>query len=1047
MCSPENIMKDGLLDIAGFLPVSLQSPDAWVGHIPFAAWLIGALRPELFVELGTHSGNSYFSFCQAVQGCKLKTHCYAVDTWEGDKHAGNYGEDVFDYVRQHNDDLYQGFSRLLRMTFDEAVEHFSDGSIDLLHIDGLHTYEAVRHDFYTWLPKLSHDAVVLFHDINVRQGDFGVWRFWEELCGEYPLHLDFAHSSGLGVVQLSSDGEGLSIFHLDEQEKYRFVNYFANLGQRQLQSFSQEELRYHIKALEEGAAQYESWIAELKKGIQEQEIQQLKLHNQVLEQDREFRNLQVFSAKQEQDIDTLNEAYAKLNEAHTKLDKEYWELQEYVSQQDMIIEDASRYQSGLEKTLAQHKKESQRIQDESQRIQAEYLAVVNSTTWRATILFRKVLDRFPRLRTVLRRTAKLVWWSVTLQLFERLRQRKRVLEELKNSEDVHFFSTVSPSENARAADIDYALAVPLGFHADYDEPTGGIAVVCHVYYEEFCCELRHYLENIPWSFDLYISTDTEAKKQTIEECFRNSNVTRLEIRVQPNCGRDIAPKLVGFADVYRNYKYFLHLHSKKSQQTSLLASWRSFLLENLLGSPEIVRSIMTVFESQQDVGFIASQHFELVRHWINWGGNFNNAAELMWRMGGELRRETVLDFPSGSMFWGRTAALRPLLELGLTCDDFGREEGQIDGTLAHAIERIYFHSCELSGYNWLKVAYRPLFTSHTPAIIDVDSVQALREYCQQYTLRLTGKDLPAPRLAVPPQVVDLSPGLVARIQQRSLGSDIEIPGGFSVCLGIVTYNTEDTLLKRGLAAARSALKNAGILKNSRLLVVDNGEPSLLENVPSDLCLEHLESHGNVGFGTAHNRLMEEGFQKGADVYLAINPDGQLHPEALTMIVKMLLANDCRALVEALQFPAEHPKLYDPYTFHTPWASGACLAVPRAVYEEVGGFDENFFLYCEDVDLSWRVRAAGFPVLVCPPALFMHAVTNRKIDDTFKATMYNAGIILARKWGGKKFEHWLVTNLKLIGASVTDVVPPEVPAEMKKYADFSSRFTFGKARWS
>ncbi len=984
-------MKDGLLDIAGFLPVSLQSPNAWVGHLPFAAWLIGELRPELFVELGTHSGNSYFSFCQAVQSCKLKTRCYAVDTWRGDKHAGRYSEEVFDYVRQHNNDLYQGFSRLLRMTFDEAVDHFSDNSIDLLHIDGLHTYEAVRHDFYTWLPKLARDAVVLFHDINVRQGDFGVWRLWEELCEEYPLHLTFLHSNGLGVVQLSSEGRQFPIFHLDEQEQYRFVNYFANLGQRQLQLFRNKEQQLHIKALEEGAVQYEGWIAELKQGIEAQE---------VLEQD-------------------------------------FLELQEYVAQQDQLIDEARQYQNGLENTLAQR-------EAECQRIQAEYLEVVNSTTWRATALLRKILDRFPRVRTFLRRSLKLLWWSVTLQLFTRLRQRRRRLVECRQREALEP-APVAAIENARSVDIDYALAIPLRYSVKQDEPPGTIAVVCHLYYEELSCEVKQYLANIPWPFDLYVSTDTEEKKTRITEWFQESNAAKLVVRVQPNCGRDAAPRLVGFADVYSDYEYFLYLHGKKTYQTASLAPWRSFLFENLLGSPEIVCSIFTVFKTCEDVGCIASQHYEPARHWINWGDNFENAAALLDRIGGTLQRETVLDFPSGSMFWGRTAALRPLLDCGLTWDDFDAEQGQTDGTLAHALERIYFHSCEIAGYQWLKVAHRSLFV-HRSAIIATESQADLKKYLQEYTLQLTGENLPLPQAEAAQLPSTPSRGLVQRVQRRSLGKEIMIPRKFSFCLGIVTYNTEDILLKRGLAAAKTALENAGILKNSQLLLVDNGNASALEDLPSGLCVERLESRGNVGFGAAHNRLMEEGFQKGADVYLAINPDGQLHPEALLMLAKMLLANECKALVEALQFPAEHPKLYDPYTFHTPWASGACLAIPRAVFEEVGGFDENFFLYCEDVDLSWRVRAAGFPVLVCPSALFMHAVTNREVDDTFKATMYNAGIILARKWGSKKFEHWLATALRLMGASVTDVVPQKVPAEIKKYADFSSRFTFGKARW-
>ena len=86
----------------------------------------------------------------------LPTRCLAVDTWQGDEHAGSYGEDVYESAaRLSRSHAYGAFSRLLRMTFDEARRHFADGSIDLLHIDGLHTYDAVAQDFETWLPKLS----------------------------------------------------------------------------------------------------------------------------------------------------------------------------------------------------------------------------------------------------------------------------------------------------------------------------------------------------------------------------------------------------------------------------------------------------------------------------------------------------------------------------------------------------------------------------------------------------------------------------------------------------------------------------------------------------------------------------------------------------------------------------------------------------------------------------------------------------------------------------------------------------------------------------
>lgn len=141
----------------------------------------GEVQPEVFVDLGTHTGNSYFSFCQAVRDESLTSRCYAVDTWKGDEQAGSYEDRVYDMVNRHNESQYKNFSTLYRMTFDEALGRFQDRSVDLLHIDGLHTYDAVRHSFEAWLPKLAPGAIVLFHDIEVYGGDFGVWRFWGSL--------------------------------------------------------------------------------------------------------------------------------------------------------------------------------------------------------------------------------------------------------------------------------------------------------------------------------------------------------------------------------------------------------------------------------------------------------------------------------------------------------------------------------------------------------------------------------------------------------------------------------------------------------------------------------------------------------------------------------------------------------------------------------------------------------------------------------------------------------------------------------------------------
>lgn len=195
-------------------PASFLWPDrlvwsGWIEHVPFAFWLVEAIEPRVLVELGTHTGASFSAFCQTVQMGNGDCYCHAVDTWQGDKHAGAYAETVFEEVRDYLLPRYGDFATLHRATFDEALSHFADGSVDLLHIDGLHTYEAVRHDFESWRPKLSDRAVVLFHDTVVRRDDFGVYRLWEELEGAFPS-FEFQHGNGLGVIAVGEVPEGLA---------------------------------------------------------------------------------------------------------------------------------------------------------------------------------------------------------------------------------------------------------------------------------------------------------------------------------------------------------------------------------------------------------------------------------------------------------------------------------------------------------------------------------------------------------------------------------------------------------------------------------------------------------------------------------------------------------------------------------------------------------------------------------------------------------------------------------------------------------------------
>ena len=213
-------------------PKLLDKPSAWWGHVPFAFWLTVACKPRVFVELGTHHGVSYAAFCEAILRSRLAARSYAIDTWQGDEQTGFYGEDVYAALRAFNDANYAAFSDLIRSNFDDANSHFADEAIDLLHIDGYHTYEVVRHDFELWRPKLSARGVVLLHNTNVRSPGFGVWRLFEELSRTTPS-FQFLHGAGLGVLALGSDAHEaiMQLCRLDRDRDIATVRErFSNLG-------------------------------------------------------------------------------------------------------------------------------------------------------------------------------------------------------------------------------------------------------------------------------------------------------------------------------------------------------------------------------------------------------------------------------------------------------------------------------------------------------------------------------------------------------------------------------------------------------------------------------------------------------------------------------------------------------------------------------------------------------------------------------------------------------------------------------------------------
>jgi glycosyltransferase involved in cell wall biosynthesis len=407
-------LNSDLVELLTFNPVSLELPDSWCGHLHFAYWLVTKLRPTNIVELGTHSGNSYFAMCQAIKTHGISAKSYAVDTWEGDEHAGKYDDSIYQEVNRKNNQHFSDFSRLLRTTFDQAQNYFADGSIELLHIDGMHTYEAVKRDYETWLPKLAKSAIVLFHDTNVREKDFGVWKFWAEISKEHSSCFEFFHSNGLGVLQLGniSTIPKVELFNQSEVVQAHIRSLFASCGAQQIAKLHFRELsshagrisvnlhdqNVHIRNIESLLKKNDDEIVNLKKLI-------ISENNKLL--DSESTNSELKTQMKAQTSELTNSI--RVNRSLVEEAKSQTTASQRLTQQ--LVETGEKLSafslqnSGLLAKLecsAQELREYAKVvEDRDYRLrimEGRYADVIDSTSWKITKPLRTVGTQLERLR-------------------------------------------------------------------------------------------------------------------------------------------------------------------------------------------------------------------------------------------------------------------------------------------------------------------------------------------------------------------------------------------------------------------------------------------------------------------------------------------------------------------------------------------------------------------------------------------------------------------------------------------------------------------------
>lgn len=232
----------------------------------------------------------------------------------------------------------------------------------------------------------------------------------------------------------------------------------------------------------------------------------------------------------------------------------------------------------------------------------------------------------------------------------------------------------------------------------------------------------------------------------------------------------------------------------------------------------------------------------------------------------------------------------------------------------------------------------------------------------------------------------------------------------------ILYNNDRDALARSVESMEAAARYAmGTLPDLGKVVLAYGDAG--PERPDEGCISHLAAlcsdilsldyvyfDENTGYGRGHNMLAAEAEY---DYVLLINPDIVFEPRCIARMIEEPLNDSSIGLVEARQAPLEIPKYYDRRTGDTSWGTGACMLVSAEAYRAVEGFDaESFFMYCEDVDISWRVRMLGKRVIYRPDAIAYHpkeiSVQGCNVHTDF--TRYYGALtdmVMAHKWGNEE----------------------------------------------
>lgn len=228
-----------------------------------------------------------------------------------------------------------------------------------------------------------------------------------------------------------------------------------------------------------------------------------------------------------------------------------------------------------------------------------------------------------------------------------------------------------------------------------------ICLQIHIFYLDLLENIVTEINKIPYAFDCYISTDSTDKAEYIRNYFKShSNAVNVIVEIYDNKGRDVYPLIAQMSKYVTKYKFICHMHTKKSKIDIFGDNWREYLFGSLFGSKENIENILKNLEMNKGLGIVFPKPFQNLENAIHWGLNKELTENVLQKLDIDIKLPVNnIVFPVGNMFWARVDAVLPIFTNTLA-NNFPNEKGQADGTIAHAIERLWVYTAEYNGYTF-----------------------------------------------------------------------------------------------------------------------------------------------------------------------------------------------------------------------------------------------------------------------------------------------------------------------------------------------------------